>query len=71
VLDEISTHLDHITVSALMDAPKDYAGEVLLVSHNRFFISSVVERQVVDEEDVMMTMTKGEMRRKQGIGSSI
>lgn len=45
VLDEITTHLDHYTVSALIDALTDYEGAVLLVSHDRFLVRCVVEGQ--------------------------
>ncbi|ERF69207.1 hypothetical protein EPUS_01164 [Endocarpon pusillum Z07020] len=45
VLDEITTHLDHYTVSALIDALRDYEGAVLLVSHDRFLVRGVVEGQ--------------------------
>lgn len=44
VLDEISTHLDYHTVTALADALAVYDGAVVLVSHDRYMIKRVVER---------------------------
>lgn len=43
VLDEISTHLDYHTVTALADALAVYDGAVVLVSHDRYMIKRVVE----------------------------
>lgn len=55
VLDEITTHLDHYTVSALIGALRDYEGAVLLVSHDRFLVRGVVEGRgggECEEEDL-------------------
>ncbi|PNS19494.1 hypothetical protein CAC42_7338 [Sphaceloma murrayae] len=43
VLDEISTHLDHHTVTALADALSEYEGAIVLVSHDRFLMKRVIE----------------------------
>lgn len=43
ILDEISTHLDFHTVTALASALSSFNGAILLVSHDRFLIRSVVE----------------------------
>jgi ATPase subunit of ABC transporter with duplicated ATPase domains len=43
VLDEITTHLDFYTVTALSNALSDWNGAILLVSHDRFMIRRVVE----------------------------
>lgn len=51
VLDEITVHLDHYTVAALIDALKDYEGALLLVSHDRFLIRCVVEGRGMGEDD--------------------
>jgi ATPase subunit of ABC transporter with duplicated ATPase domains len=51
VLDEITTHLDHYTVTALIDALRDYEGALLLVSHDRFLIRCVVQGEKMDGED--------------------
>lgn len=51
VLDEPSTHLDLATVSALARALQEYDGAVVLVSHDRFMIRTIVEGQPVDPDD--------------------
>lgn len=43
ILDEISTHLDFHTVTALATALSSFNGAILLVSHDRFLVRSVVE----------------------------
>ena len=43
VLDEITTHLDFHTVSALADALGAWNGAILVVSHDRYLIRRVVE----------------------------
>ncbi|EAW07210.1 ABC-F family ATP-binding cassette domain-containing protein [Aspergillus clavatus NRRL 1] len=43
VLDEITTHLDFHTVTALATALSVFNGAVLLVSHDRFLVRSVIE----------------------------
>ncbi|KAJ5819097.1 hypothetical protein N7474_004688 [Penicillium riverlandense] len=43
ILDEITTHLDFHTVTALASALSSFNGAVLLVSHDRFLVRSVIE----------------------------
>jgi ATPase subunit of ABC transporter with duplicated ATPase domains len=43
ILDEITTHLDFHTVTALADALGSWNGAILCVSHDRFLIRRVVE----------------------------
>ncbi|PTU22843.1 hypothetical protein P175DRAFT_0453837 [Aspergillus ochraceoroseus IBT 24754] len=43
VLDEITTHLDFHTVTALASALSTFNGAILLVSHDRFMVRSVIE----------------------------
>ncbi|KAE8148198.1 P-loop containing nucleoside triphosphate hydrolase protein [Aspergillus avenaceus] len=43
ILDEISTHLDFHTVTALASALSTFKGAILLISHDRFLVRSVVE----------------------------
>lgn len=50
VLDEVTTHLDYETVTALREALSDWEGAVVLVSHDRWFMRGVIEGQI-DEED--------------------
>lgn len=53
VLDEITTHLDFHTVTALAEALSGWAGAVVVVSHDRFLVRRVVqgERERVEGED--------------------
>lgn len=43
ILDEITTHLDFYAVTALATALSAFNGAILLVSHDRFLVRSVVE----------------------------
>ncbi|KAJ5131505.1 uncharacterized protein N7515_007544 [Penicillium bovifimosum] len=43
ILDEITTHLDFHTVTALATALSSFSGAVLLISHDRFLVRSVIE----------------------------
>lgn len=43
VLDEITTHLDFHTVTALATALSSFNGAIILVSHDRFLVRSVIE----------------------------
>jgi len=51
ILDEPSTHLDLATVSALARALQQYDGAVVLVSHDRFMIRTIIEGEPVDVDD--------------------
>lgn len=43
ILDEVTTHLDTDTIQALVTALKGYEGAILVVTHDRFFMKTVVE----------------------------
>ncbi|KAI0777254.1 ribosomal L18ae/LX protein domain-containing protein [Trametes elegans] len=43
ILDEPTNHLDYLTTEALIMALKEYAGAVVIVSHDQFFVSEVAE----------------------------
>lgn len=43
VLDEITTHLDFYTVSALANALYGWNGAIVLVSHDRYFVRKVIQ----------------------------
>ena len=48
VLDEVTTHLDSDTIIALVEALQKWEGALLIVTHDRFFMRSVVERESLD-----------------------
>ncbi|KAF2732561.1 ABC transporter ATP-binding protein uup-1 [Polyplosphaeria fusca] len=43
ILDEVTTHLDADTILGLVSALRDYDGALLVVTHDRFFMRTVVE----------------------------
>ncbi|MCE5237797.1 ABC-F family ATP-binding cassette domain-containing protein [bacterium] len=47
VLDEPTNHLDIDSCNALENALREYAGTIVVVSHDRYFLDSVVNRLVV------------------------
>lgn len=51
VLDEVTTHLDYETVTAMRTALKSWPGAVVLVSHDRWFMRGVVEGVTKDGGD--------------------
>jgi ATPase subunit of ABC transporter with duplicated ATPase domains len=51
VLDEISTHLDFDTVTALKDGLNAFDGAVVLVSHDRYLLRAIIEREDLEDED--------------------
>lgn len=51
ILDEITTHLDYETVTALREALKWWEGAVVLVSHDRWFMRGVIDGIVDDDEE--------------------
>jgi len=53
VLDEPTNHLDIPSREALEDALADYGGTLLVVSHDRYFLDSVVEKIFVLENGVI------------------
>ncbi|KAM4056946.1 ABC transporter [Hirsutella rhossiliensis] len=50
VLDEVTTHLDYETVTALRVALSRWEGAVVLVSHDRWFMRGAVEGSLDDDE---------------------
>lgn len=50
ILDEITTHLDFHTVTALADALSGWNGAILVVSHDRYLIRRVVEGEIEERD---------------------
>lgn len=71
ILDEPSTHLDLATVSALARALMEYDGAVVLVSHDRFMIRTIIEGEPVDvddsDDDASDSRSKNEEERRRRI----
>jgi ATP-binding cassette subfamily F protein 3 len=55
VLDEPTNHLDIPSREALEDALEDYGGTLLVVSHDRYFLDSVVEKIFHLEDESIKT----------------
>lgn len=51
ILDEVTTHLDYETVTALRIALNSWDGAVVLVSHDRWFMRGAIEGNLDEEED--------------------
>ena len=50
VLDEVTSHLDADTVTALARSLREYQGALLVVTHDRYFMRAVVEMAELDED---------------------
>lgn len=66
VLDEITTHLDFHTVTALADALDGWNGAILVASHDRYLIRRVVEgeRDGVDDDAGRESEDEDETRKR-------
>ena len=53
VLDEVTTHLDYRTVVALAEALSSFNGAILLVTHDRFMVRTVIQDEwpIAEDED--------------------
>lgn len=65
ILDEVTTHLDYETVTALREALSEWEGAVVAVSHDRWFMRGAVEGlEDEDEEDSDDGGKREEVERK-------
>ncbi len=66
ILDEPTNHLDIPGKEALEEALKDYAGTILFVSHDRYFISRLADKLLIldDDKAVFYDMTYAEYEEK-------
>ncbi|KAM0350074.1 hypothetical protein ACHAPU_003237 [Fusarium lateritium] len=64
VLDEVTTHLDYETVTALREALRGWEGAVILVSHDRWFMRGVIEGAMDDNEDTDDDGDEDSVRRR-------
>jgi ATP-binding cassette subfamily F protein 3 len=62
MLDEPTNHLDMVTVELLADALTKYDGSIILVSHDRFFISKTANK-IWEIEDEKIVEFKGRMAK--------
>ena len=70
LLDEPTNDLDIMTLSVLEDYLEHYAGAVMVVSHDRYFLDRVVDRILAFEPDGQLRLVEGgyqAYRRQAGI----
>jgi ATPase subunit of ABC transporter with duplicated ATPase domains len=69
VLDEPTNHLDIEAVQSLLKALDDYEGTILLVSHDRWFVSQLADRIIELQPDGLVDFQGGyaEFAEKRGI----
>ncbi len=59
ILDEPTNHLDIPSIEALENALQDYAGTIIIISHDRFFLNRTVRRLIVLGADELGKMAHG------------
>ncbi|KAL6923649.1 hypothetical protein ACHAPO_007884 [Fusarium lateritium] len=64
VLDEVTTHLDYETVTALRESLREWEGAVILVSHDRWFMRGVIEGAMEEDEETDEDNDEESVRRR-------
>ncbi|GKT45664.1 putative ABC transporter ATP-binding protein YheS [Colletotrichum spaethianum] len=64
ILDEVTTHLDYETVTAMRESLSDWEGAVVLVSHDRWFMRGAVEGLMEDSDSEEETEEDSVPRRR-------
>lgn len=59
ILDEPTNHLDIESTDALADALKNYSGTLFVISHDRHFLSKIVDRVIFIKQDHSVKDYKG------------
>ena len=70
VLDEVTTHLDYRTVVALAEALSNFNGAILLVTHDRFMVRTVIEDDwptSEDDDEVEREVSEEEQHRRRDV----
>ncbi len=65
LLDEPTNDLDILTLSVLEDYLENFAGAVIVVSHDRYFLDRVVERILAFEPDGLIHQYEGDFKAYQ------
>jgi ATP-binding cassette subfamily F protein 3 len=66
ILDEPTNHLDIPSIEALENALRNYAGTIIAVSHDRFFLDRIAERLIVIGADELGKMAAGKFEFIEG-----
>ncbi len=64
ILDEPTNHLDILSISALQDTLSEYAGTLLLISHDRRTVEKVAQR-ILSMENGSLTAFEGTLAEKE------
>ncbi|KAL1598115.1 hypothetical protein SLS59_007125 [Nothophoma quercina] len=66
ILDEVTTHLDADTILSLVLALKQYDGALLVITHDRFFMSDSDGDEAGVTPGTVYRLTKGQLRKLEG-----
>jgi ATP-binding cassette subfamily F protein 3 len=63
MLDEITSHLDMITIQTIVEVLNDFKGAVIIVSHDRWFVENVAEEVYAVRRGRVEELTEGGVRQ--------